>query len=75
MRDSDRARVCCPSSSSPYIQAVNFDRKTVGAIAFTVTPRLLVQGLGYALLLALVGGALPAIRAARLPIVSGLRAL
>jgi putative ABC transport system permease protein len=43
--------------------------------AFTVTPRLLAQGLGYALLLALVGGLLPAIRAARLPIVSGLRAL
>jgi putative ABC transport system permease protein len=43
--------------------------------AFTVTPRLIVQGLVYALLLALVGGLLPAIRAARLPIVAGLRAL
>jgi putative ABC transport system permease protein len=43
--------------------------------AFAVTPRLIVQGLGYALLLALIGGLLPAIRAARLPIVSGLRAL
>jgi putative ABC transport system permease protein len=43
--------------------------------AFAVTPRLIMQGLGYALLLALIGGLLPAIRAARLPIVSGLRAL
>jgi len=43
--------------------------------AFSVTPRLVTLGLGYALLLALVGALLPAWRAARLPIVSGLRAL
>jgi putative ABC transport system permease protein len=43
--------------------------------AFSVTPRLLAMGLGYSLLLALVGAMLPAWRAARLPIVSGLRAL
>lgn len=43
--------------------------------AFDVTPRLLLLGLLYALLLALLGALLPAWRAARLPIVSGLRAL
>jgi putative ABC transport system permease protein len=43
--------------------------------AFTITPRLLVMGIVYALLLALIGGILPGIRAARLPITSGLREL
>jgi putative ABC transport system permease protein len=43
--------------------------------AFTVTPQLITRGLVYALLLALIGGLMPALRAARLPIVSGLRAL
>ena len=43
--------------------------------AFRVTPRLVTMGLGYSLLLALVGALLPAWRAARLPIVGGLRAL
>ena len=45
------------------------------AFAFAVTPRLLLQGLGYALVMGLVGGLLPAIRAARLPIASALREL
>jgi putative ABC transport system permease protein len=43
--------------------------------AFRVTPRLVAMGLGYSLLLALAGALLPAWRAARVPIVSGLRAL
>jgi putative ABC transport system permease protein len=43
--------------------------------AFAVTPRLMLLGLSYALLLALIGALMPALRAARLPIVSGLRAL
>jgi putative ABC transport system permease protein len=45
------------------------------AFAFAVTPALLVQGLAYALVMGLVGGLLPAIRAARLPISSALREL
>jgi putative ABC transport system permease protein len=45
------------------------------AFAFAVTPALLVQGLVYALIMGLVGGLLPAIRAARLPISSALRDL
>jgi putative ABC transport system permease protein len=45
------------------------------AFAFRVTPELLGTGLFYALLLGLIGGLLPAIRAARLPISSALREL
>ena len=43
------------------------------AFAFAVTPPLLVSGIVYALLLGLVGGFFPAIRAARQPIANGLR--
>jgi putative ABC transport system permease protein len=43
--------------------------------AFTVTPALLVTGLVYSLALGLVGGLLPALRAARLPVTTGLREL
>jgi putative ABC transport system permease protein len=43
--------------------------------AFTVTPRLLVTGLAYSLILGLVGGLLPGLRAARLPVTAGLREL
>jgi putative ABC transport system permease protein len=43
--------------------------------AFTVTPRLLVTGLAYSLILGLIGGLLPGLRAARLPVTVGLREL
>ena len=43
--------------------------------AFTVTPALLVTGFVYSLILGLVGGLLPALRAARLPVTAGLREL
>ena len=45
------------------------------AFAFAVTPALLVQGVLYATLMGLIGGIFPAIRAARLPIVTALREL
>jgi putative ABC transport system permease protein len=45
------------------------------AFAFAVTPGLLAQGLGYALVMGLIGGLLPAVRASRLPISSALREL
>jgi len=45
------------------------------AFGFAVTPALLMQGLTYALLMGFVGGLLPAIRAARLPITTALREL
>jgi putative ABC transport system permease protein len=43
------------------------------AFAFRVTPALLVQGVLYATLIGLVGGLFPAIRAARMAVVAGLR--
>ena len=45
------------------------------AFAFAVTPALLLRGLIYAALMGLLGGLLPAFRAARLPVVSALRQL
>jgi putative ABC transport system permease protein len=45
------------------------------AFAFRVTPELLLTGLIYSLAMGLLGGLLPAIRAARLPIASALREL
>jgi putative ABC transport system permease protein len=54
---------------------MNFQTFTQVAFAFRVTPELLSMGLSYALLMGLVGGLLPAIRASRLPIASALREL
>jgi putative ABC transport system permease protein len=45
------------------------------AFAFAVTPGLLMEGLTYAVLMGLVGGTLPAVRAARMPVVTALREL
>ena len=54
---------------------MNFQTFSQVAFAFRVTPQLLVLGLAYALLMGLIGGLFPAIRAARLPIPSALREL
>jgi len=43
------------------------------AFAFAVTPKLLGVAMGLAAINGLVGGLFPALRAARLPIASGLR--
>ena len=43
------------------------------AFAFAVTPRLMIGAIGYALLIGLVGGFFPAIRAARTPVAMALR--
>jgi putative ABC transport system permease protein len=45
------------------------------AFAFAVTPPLLLQGLFYAVLMGLLGGLFPAVRAARMPVVTALRQL
>jgi putative ABC transport system permease protein len=45
------------------------------AFAFQVTPGLLAAGLVFALVMGLLGGVLPAIRAARLPVAAALREL
>jgi len=54
---------------------MNFATFSQLTFAFTVTPALLVQGLIYALILGFVGGLLPSLRAAKLPITTGLREL
>lgn len=54
---------------------LNFSSFSQISFAFTVTPALLTQAIVYALVLGLVGGLLPSLRAARLPIATGLREL
>ncbi|MCM3878568.1 MAG: ABC transporter permease [Vicinamibacterales bacterium] len=54
---------------------INFQTFSQVAFAFRVTPGLLMLGLLYALVMGFVGGLMPAIRAARLPISSALREL
>lgn len=54
---------------------MNYSTFSQITFAFTVTPALLAQGLVYALALGLIGGMLPSIRAARMPITTGLREL
>jgi putative ABC transport system permease protein len=54
---------------------LNFSTFSQLTFAFTVTPQLLVQGLVYALILGFIGGLLPSLRAAKLPITTGLREL
>jgi len=54
---------------------INWQSFAQVAFAFDVTPRLLLQGVLFAALIGLVGGLLPAIRAARLPVAAALREL
>jgi putative ABC transport system permease protein len=52
---------------------LNWDTFSQVTFAFDVTPALIVQGIVFALVLGLVGGLFPAIRAARLPVTAALR--
>jgi len=54
---------------------MNFASFSQITFAFTVTGSVLLMGLLYALALGLLGGLLPSLRAARLPIATGLREL
>jgi putative ABC transport system permease protein len=54
---------------------LNFQTFSHLAFAFKITPNLLVSGMIFALLMGLVGGLPPAIRAARRPVASALRGL
>lgn len=65
-----------------YVAFNGFETSTINwqtfsqvAFAFAVTPRLVVMGVVYALLMGLLGGLLPAVKAARMPVVSALREL
>jgi len=54
---------------------MNFNSFSQISYAFTVTPGLLIAGIIYGLVLTFIAGVVPGIRAARLPITSGLREL
>jgi len=54
-------------------EATTFNQFSIMAFQFAVTLRLLLLGIIYALLMGLLGGLLPAIRAIRMPIAAGLR--
>jgi putative ABC transport system permease protein len=54
---------------------MNFQTFSNLAFAFKITPELLVKGVVFALVMGVIGGLLPAIRAARLPVATALREL
>ena len=58
-----------------HAATMNWQSFSQVTFAFSVTPELLVRGIVWATIIGLVGGLLPAIRAARLPIAAALREL
>src|SRR5271163_3349750 len=54
---------------------INFQTFSNIAFAFKITPDLMVMGVTFALVMGVVGGIFPAIRAARLPVATALREL
>jgi putative ABC transport system permease protein len=55
--------------------AMNWQTFSHLAFAFRITPSLLGLGLGFALLMGILGGFFPALRAARRPVAPALRAM
>src|SRR4051812_35089151 len=66
------AYACLNGMHSSTMNWASFSQMT---FAFTVTPQLMVTGIIYGLILTFIAGILPGIRAARLPITTGLREL
>jgi putative ABC transport system permease protein len=58
-----------------HTSTMNFSSFSQVTFSFRVTTELLVQGLMWAVVIGLLGGLLPALRAARMPVVSALREL
>lgn len=58
-----------------HAATMNWQSFSQVTFAFAVTPQLLVQGVIWATVIGLIGGLLPAIRAARMPIAAALREL
>jgi putative ABC transport system permease protein len=58
-----------------HTSTMNWNSFSQVTFAFAVTPDLLVQGIVWAVLIGLIGGLLPALRGAHLPIASALREL
>ena len=57
-----------------HISTLNWQSFSELAFSFTLTPRIIVTSMLFALLMGVIGGFLPAVRAARLSIVDALRA-
>ncbi len=57
-----------------HISTLNWQSFSELAFSFTLTPRIIVTSMLFAILMGVVGGFLPAVRAARLSIVDALRA-
>jgi putative ABC transport system permease protein len=55
------------------VSTVNFQTFSELAFSFALTPRIAIEGLAFALMMGLVGGVLPAVRASRMNIVEALR--
>ena len=57
-----------------HISTLNWQSFSELAFSFALTPRIIVLSLGFAVLMGLIGGFLPAVRASRMGIVDALRA-
>jgi len=57
------------------ISTLNFGSFSELAFSFALSPRIIAQSLGFALMMGLLGGFLPSVRAARLDIIHALRAV
>ena len=57
------------------ISTLNFGSFSELAFSFALSPSIVVTSLGFSLLMGLIGGFLPAVRASRLNIVQALRAV
>jgi putative ABC transport system permease protein len=58
-----------------HTATMNFQSFSQVTFAFTVTPALVIQGIVWATIIGLLGGLFPALRAARMPVATALRAL
>jgi len=55
------------------VSTMNFQTFSELAFSFTLTPGIIVQAIGFSLVMGLLGGVLPALRASRMKIVDALR--
>jgi putative ABC transport system permease protein len=56
------------------VGTLSFETFSESVFDFRITPKLVAQGLAFSIVVGLVGSLLPAIRAARLPVISALKA-